>query len=162
MAAMPAQTTAPGPKRRASRGRGDAEDGEAERRHGGEQSGDGAAHAEPVADLFEEGAEAGDGGAEVERGEHDADDDEPASATRAWRAGPARFPGGGRASSARSPWQRRSGSAVMRPGFLAAMRPIIESWDDWLSNPQLAQHGPRAKVSHAADLSPALRARPTR
>ena len=78
-------------------GRRDAEDGEAQRRHGGEQPGDAAAHAEAVADLFQEGAEAGDGGAEVERGEDDADDHQP----RQPRARPV---AGGRGRS-RRPWR---------------------------------------------------------
>lgn len=51
-----------------------AEDGEAERRYGGEKPGDAAAHAEPDAHLFEEGPEAGDGGTEVEGRQDDAHD----------------------------------------------------------------------------------------
>ena len=74
---MPAQTTAAGPKRRASRGAVTPKTAKHSGGHGGEQPGDAAAHAEPGAHLFEEGAEAGDGGAEVEGGQHDADDDQP-------------------------------------------------------------------------------------
>lgn len=57
-------------------GSGDSEDGEAERGYGGEQSGDAAAHAEPVADLLQEGAQARDGGAQVHRGQDDAEDEQ--------------------------------------------------------------------------------------
>lgn len=54
-----------------------AEHGEAQRRHGGQHAGDAAAHAEAVPHLFEEGAEAGDRGAQVERREDQADGDQP-------------------------------------------------------------------------------------
>lgn len=58
-------------------GRGEAEGGEAQRGYGGQQPGDGAAHPEAVADLLQEGAEAGDGRAEVERGEDETGDHDP-------------------------------------------------------------------------------------
>lgn len=66
-----------GPETPGQTGCGDAEGGEAQRGYGGQQAGDGAAHAETVADLFQQRAEAGDGRAEVERGEDETGDHDP-------------------------------------------------------------------------------------
>ncbi|EGJ78335.1 putative integral membrane transporter [Streptomyces sp. Tu6071] len=81
-----------------ARGEG-AEDGEAEGRYGGEQPGEGPVHAEPVAHLLQERAEARDGGAQVERGEDDTDrheDREQALDPGGSRGGSARCGSGGR------------------------------------------------------------------
>ncbi len=76
-----------GPPAAREPGRGEAEEGEAQGGHRGEQPGDAAAHAEAGAYLLEEGAEAGDGGAEVEGGEDEAGDHQRAQPPRAGATG---------------------------------------------------------------------------
>ncbi len=105
-------------------GRGDAEDGEAERGHGGQQPGHTAAHAEPVADLLQERAEAGDGGAEVQRGQHDGNDDQTCRPrargrrlTRARRRGRNPF---GRLPRRRLLGRRRLGTGLRGPCFFTS------------------------------------------
>ncbi len=105
-------------------GRGDAEDGEAEGGDGGDQSGDGAAHAEARADLLEEGAEAGDGGPQVEGGQHDADDED--------RAEPGGLGARGSGGTGLCGYRARGLGPVDGLDFFVGHYTIIESWDDWL------------------------------
>ncbi|CAO0828895.1 hypothetical protein SMICM17S_03519 [Streptomyces microflavus] len=85
-----------------------------------------AAHVQPLADLFEEGAEAGDGGAEVEGGQDEPDGDQTQQ------------PGGGGLGRAaelrgrRADGGARGAAAVQGLGLGLVVRhgAIIESWDD--------------------------------
>src|SRR5690606_19230883 len=104
---------------------GDAEDGEAQRGDRGQQSGHAAAHAERDADLFEQRAEAGDGGAQVQRGQDDGHDQQVRGPPA-----PARGAAAGRVPAGMSPVVVDANVRVSSP----AMGSIIESWDDSLSN----------------------------
>ncbi|MCP9951162.1 hypothetical protein LUX33_23905 [Actinomadura madurae] len=85
-------------------GRGEADQREADGRHRGEQPGGGGAHPEIGAGLLQDRADAGDGGPQVQRGQHQRERREP------WRpdAGPGRGP-------RRTGAGRRGGPLVRHP-----------------------------------------------
>ena len=107
-----------GPVAAGQAGRGEAEEREAGGGHGGEQPGHGAAHAEAAADLLEQGAEAGDRGAEVDGGEDQRGDDEAAHPEGGRHSGGLRGAPQGRVYGARC--------GLQGEGFVVSHGPIIE------------------------------------
>ncbi|MCP9980397.1 hypothetical protein [Actinomadura madurae] len=101
---MPDRTTAPAPCRRASRDAAKPTSAKQTARHRGEQPGGGGAHPEIGAGLLQDRADAGDGGPQVQRGQHQRERREP------WRpdAGPGRGP-------RRTGAGRRGGPLVRHP-----------------------------------------------